>query len=196
MTYTELKANVAAWLNRSDLTSVIPTFIELAEERLRDLRLHRFTTSTTLTVPAGQDYVALPTDFLELRSLVSGSEDWHNCTPDRLARLTELGTDEKAFSISNGRINLAYAPDADLDLSVSYYASLAALSDSNPSNWVSLNHPGVYLWASLAEAASYVVNDAAEAKFDSKFARSVELLRQQDVIAATGQMFQPSPEGF
>ena len=40
MTYSELKSNIADWLNRSDLTSVIPTFISLAENRLnRQLRV-------------------------------------------------------------------------------------------------------------------------------------------------------------
>jgi len=30
-TYTELKASIADWLNRSDLTAAIPDFISLAE---------------------------------------------------------------------------------------------------------------------------------------------------------------------
>jgi len=39
MTFDELKTNIADWLNRTDLTSVIPTFITLAEARLnRQLR--------------------------------------------------------------------------------------------------------------------------------------------------------------
>ena len=32
-TWTELKASVAEWLNRSDLTSKIPEFIALAERK-------------------------------------------------------------------------------------------------------------------------------------------------------------------
>jgi len=36
--YTDLLASVATWLNRTDLTSVIPDFVTLAEERIaRDL---------------------------------------------------------------------------------------------------------------------------------------------------------------
>jgi hypothetical protein len=30
-TYTDLKTSIASWLNRDDLTSVIPDFISLAE---------------------------------------------------------------------------------------------------------------------------------------------------------------------
>ena len=38
-TYTELKASLADWLNRSDLTTTIPDFISLAEAQIeRQLR--------------------------------------------------------------------------------------------------------------------------------------------------------------
>ena len=38
-TYAELKASVADWLNRSDLTSAITDFVSLAESQMeRDLR--------------------------------------------------------------------------------------------------------------------------------------------------------------
>ena len=38
-TYAELKTAIASWLNRDDLTSVIPDFIALTEAALnRDLR--------------------------------------------------------------------------------------------------------------------------------------------------------------
>ena len=33
MNYGELKANIAAWLDRTDLTDKIPTFISLAEAK-------------------------------------------------------------------------------------------------------------------------------------------------------------------
>ena len=38
-TYTDLQSSVADWLNRSDLSAVIPTFIQLAEAKFnRELR--------------------------------------------------------------------------------------------------------------------------------------------------------------
>ena len=41
-TYTELKAAIADWLLRDDLTSVIPTFISLAESQFqREIRDYR-----------------------------------------------------------------------------------------------------------------------------------------------------------
>lgn len=40
-TYSELQVSIADWLNRSDLTSVIPDFIELVDARLNRLQLTR-----------------------------------------------------------------------------------------------------------------------------------------------------------
>ena len=50
-TYTELKASIADWLNRSDLTAAIADFISLAEAQIeRTLRTRQMLTRTTLTV--------------------------------------------------------------------------------------------------------------------------------------------------
>ena len=64
-TYTELKAAIADWLLRDDLTAVIPTFISLAEADIsRNLRHWRMEERVTLSV-SGQ-YTDLPDGFLEV----------------------------------------------------------------------------------------------------------------------------------
>ena len=66
--YGELKTNVADWLNRSDLTSVIPTFIDGVHSKLnRDLRVRQMVQRATASVDA--EYSALPADFLEIRDI-------------------------------------------------------------------------------------------------------------------------------
>ena len=50
-TYSELKTTVANYLGRSDLTSVIPDFIRLAETRLqRELRTRQMLNSATASM--------------------------------------------------------------------------------------------------------------------------------------------------
>ena len=67
-TYTELKASVADWLNRTDLTTEIPDFISLAEAQMeRTLRTRQMLTRTTLTVDS--EFETTPADFLEVRAL-------------------------------------------------------------------------------------------------------------------------------
>jgi hypothetical protein len=79
-TYTDLKTSVANYLERDDLTAVIPDFITLTENRLnRDLRVRvnlvRATTSTT----AGTEFYDLPSDLIELRNIT------YNTTNDSYA---------------------------------------------------------------------------------------------------------------
>jgi hypothetical protein len=66
-TYTELKAAVASWLARADLTSTIPDFITLAEAKLnRTLRTRQMEQRSTATAT---EYMELPTGFIELRNI-------------------------------------------------------------------------------------------------------------------------------
>jgi len=63
-TYTELKASVADWLNRTDLTTIIPDFIALAEAQIeRTLRTRQMIVRTTASIDT--EYSAVPADFLE-----------------------------------------------------------------------------------------------------------------------------------
>ena len=64
-TYTALKASVAAYLARTDLTDQIPDFITFAENRLRrELRIRQMLKTVTATTTAADGTVGLPTDFL------------------------------------------------------------------------------------------------------------------------------------
>jgi len=68
--YSDLKTTVANYLARSDLTSVIPDFIRLAEERLRrDIRTRQMLIVATASTTGGDSTVGLPTDFLEMRDI-------------------------------------------------------------------------------------------------------------------------------
>src|SRR3954471_22204853 len=75
--YTDLLASVASWMNRTDLGSVIPDFVTIAEGRIaRDLRVRKQLTSTTLSTSASTRLVALPTDWLEFENVsIAGSPE-------------------------------------------------------------------------------------------------------------------------
>ena len=64
MTYAELKSNIANYLNRSDLTSYIDTFIDSTEAELnRRLRTKEMIKRATAT--ADSQYLTVPTDWQE-----------------------------------------------------------------------------------------------------------------------------------
>ena len=64
MNYSELKTNIASFLNRSDLTSDIDMFIDQTEGELnRILRTADMVKRATATADA--QYLSLPTDWLQ-----------------------------------------------------------------------------------------------------------------------------------
>jgi hypothetical protein len=68
--YTDLKATIASYLARSDLTAQIPDFIQLAETRLRrELRIRQMLKVVTTATVAGDSTVELPSDYLQMRDL-------------------------------------------------------------------------------------------------------------------------------
>jgi hypothetical protein len=68
MTYAELKSAIADFLNRQDLTSVIPTFIQLAEASInRTVRHRRMLSRATATLTS--QFTDLPDDFLEAKNI-------------------------------------------------------------------------------------------------------------------------------
>jgi hypothetical protein len=70
-TYSDLQTSIANYLARSDLTSIIPDFITLAENRLRrELRIRQMLKSVTTSTVSGDATVELPSDFLEIRDFV------------------------------------------------------------------------------------------------------------------------------
>lgn len=186
MTYTELVANITAFLDRQDLSAVAPTFIALAEERFnRTLRLNALTAQTTLTVLAGNSSVALPADYREGRALAGADyETWQQVTPERLAELKSFGDQDTCFSIFGGSLQIPYEVDADKALTLTYWTKIPALTVSNTTNWLSLNHPGVYLWACLAEAAIYTVNPQQGAVYENRAAQAIAELQASESAAA------------
>jgi hypothetical protein len=68
--YTELKTAVANWLDRDDLTARIPEFIALAEARFnRVLRIRAMESKQTASTVAGQQNLALPARFVQMRNV-------------------------------------------------------------------------------------------------------------------------------
>ena len=67
--YSELKSSLADWLNRDDLTSVIPDFISLAEAQMeRRLPTQKMVKRADATLDTA--FSALPSDFLSAKSLI------------------------------------------------------------------------------------------------------------------------------
>ena len=174
-TYTELKASVADWLNRSDLTAAIPDFITLAEARLARHPAVQYEKRGTITVDA--EVETLPSDCLEVRSLAFDDTVRHRpieiVSPELLpawrATLGETGAPSVAAVTSNGtELQLSPTPDTAYVLKIVYLTAFTPLSSTVATNWVLTSHPDLYLFGSLVEAAPYLKDDERIAVWQSK----------------------------
>jgi hypothetical protein len=189
-TYAELKASVADWLNRSDLTSAITDFVSLAEAQMeRTLRTTQMITRATATIDA--EYNATPGDFLEARTF---KMDTNPVTPlqfetiDSLDNLlTQYTSSGKPlfFGIVGLQIRVVPIPDSSYTGELIYYSKLAKLSTSNTTNWLLTKAPDVYLYGSLLQAAPYLQDDARIQVWAGLYQRGIEELQIADERGAT-----------
>ena len=164
-TYAELKTSIANWLDRSDLTDVIPDFIALAETRhKRDFKIRRMETRVTANTIANTEYYTLPDNYIAMRNIKLNTDTktpLEFLTPeimDRLQAGSSVGK-PKAYSIKGNTIQLRPIPDGVYEIEIAYYKTFTALSDSNTTNDMLTHHPDAYLYGALVEAEPYLQND-------------------------------------
>ena len=180
MTYAELKTAIANYLNRSDLTSDIDTFIDNVEAELnRRLRTKDMIKRATAT--ADSQYLTVPTDWIEAINVEITSNDF---SPLFQQSIESLDVYRKSNNNSTGQpiyfamvddsIELAPTPDAEYTLQLTYYAKISALSDSNTSNFVSVSHPDVYLYGALKHASIFLMEDERIPMFTQQFEKAFD----------------------
>lgn len=190
-TYAELKTSIGDWLNRSDLTSVIPDFISLAEAQIeRTLRARQMIVRANASFDA--QYGAVPADFLETKSLKLTSTNPQ--TPLEFLSIDAL--DQKAaeytasgkprfFGVVGGQLRIVPTPDSTYTTELTYYAKLSKLSTSNTSNWLLSSSPDIYLYGSLLQAAPYLQDDARIQTWATLYERALNDLQTADDRSAS-----------
>ena len=183
--YSELKTAIASWLDRTDLTDIIPDFIALAETRhKRDFKIRRMETRVTTNTIAGREFYTLPDDYIAMRNIKLNTDPktpLDFLTPEIMDRLnagSSRGT-PKAYTIKGNNIELRPLPDGVYEIEVSYYKHFAALSDSNTTNDMLTHHPDVYLYGALVEAEPYLQNDKRIQVWQGYYDRA-----KQDIITS------------
>lgn len=166
-TYANLKTEIANYLNRSDLTSYLDTFIDLAESRhARDLRVREMEAVDTsiITVSGTQSYT-LPTGYLEMRYVMYQSNPYQflaYMTPPDFFRVYNEGEGSGTptyYTIVSNKIYLGNMPDAAQTLELGMFKRPTALSDTNTSNDILNNFPDLYLYAALSESSPFLMAD-------------------------------------
>jgi len=188
MTFTELQSNIADWLNRTDLTSVIPTFIALAEARL-NRQLRTTNQYTRADISTSDQYLSMPSDFLEMRHIRITSPKERDLVEIAAHQINEytdsnfiasLADSYPRYYVYGNALRIIPTPAQSITYEMFYYAKVPALSASNASNWVSTSHPDAYLYYSLLQASPYLGEDERIAIWQSQAERAVAEIQAAD----------------
>lgn len=186
MNWGQIKATVAAYANRTDLAAMMPTFLELAEQRIYNggaegevppLRLSNMLTTVN---PAS---LALPADFIEMKRVSAVMDGTYKKALD-FKPLEVMASQETAsgqptyYSLQN--TTLVYAPTFSFPVEIIYYARFPALVADADTNWLTNNASTAYISAMLIEVGYYLRdNDLAQREL-ARFASSVNAMQAQD----------------
>lgn len=160
--FADLVAAVADYLNRSEITDRIPTFIQLAEARFnRLIRAPEMETAQAIEIDGD---LLLPDDLLELRAVRiaagAGREaPLEQVTPAEYRRLAQAPGCPGRYVLQQGRMRFTPPPDGRYTVTIDYYARLPALSAELQTNWLLDRHPDLYLFSALAHSETFIGTD-------------------------------------
>ena len=180
--YAELQTAIANFLARTDLNSVIPDFIQLAEARInRELETREQEKRSQATLVAGDEYIALPTDLREVREVKLNTSP---ITVLNYASQSSLDSTYSGnglgkplgYSIVGKEMKLRPVPDSAYTAEIVYIGNVDALSAvSTPTLF--LRSPDLYLYGALTEAYIYLLDEQIAAQYDEKFTRGINEVR-------------------
>ena len=174
-TYDDLKAAVADWLDREDLAGRTGDFITLAEARLNRLMgFSALTARAELEAAPGQAELAGPEDLRDILALTR---------PDGTAR---------GHRLQGGRIRLVPPPEAPERLVLDYRAR-PRLSEAAPTNAVLAEHPDLYLFGALSEAAPFLRDGEMLAVFAARLDAALTEARMREARRNPPAPLRPDP---
>lgn len=165
-TFSSLKTSIADFLNRDDLTAVIPTFITLAEADF-NRRIRHYEMEKRATAPITTKYSEAPENYLEsvrLQIIDGGTFPVELASNAQLMEMRRNVSDTAGrpayYSFIDGNFEMFPTPDQTYQTEMIFYEKIPALSDAATSNWILASHPDLYLYSALTHSAPYLGDDA------------------------------------
>ena len=187
--YTELQTAVGRWLQRTDLSTLIPDFIAMAEADFnRSLRLpgqivrEDFDVSGKWTALSG---LAAPiADIRSVKITASGvSRALEFIAPEQTHQFYVAGV-PKFYTRLGDELGVFPAPDGNYTLEVEYFRTIPALA-SNSTNFLLTQAPDLYLYRAVMEGAQYLHNPELLARVAPMFDRALSGIK----LEGSGKQF-------
>lgn len=183
--YSELQTAVSTWMHKGGLSAVIPDIIVMAESELnRRLLLKSMNEISDISTSTTSREVTFPSSMIELKSLAMTYSDGSQLEITQVPRddlidfINGTSGRPEAYSVTDV---IEFNRISDVVYTVkAHYLKGFSLSVAEPTNWLLTNHPDVYLYASLAEASSYLGNTSKIAIWTAKRDKAIaEVIRKE-----------------
>ena len=169
MTYAELTAAIKDYCQNTETNfgAAIDTFIKQAEQRIyRSVNLPVNRKNVAGTITDGNQYLAMPTDFLFPLSLTITSSSNQIFLINKDANFIRAtypnasteGVPKYYGVFASDTFIVGPTPNADFTTELHYYYEPASIVDTSPS-WLGTNADTVLLYGCLLEAYTYMKGD-------------------------------------
>lgn len=174
MNYGELKTNIASWIHKSNLTDIIPIFIEMARSRichdLESMHIEKRYSDTLVS-----EYTALPTDLIDIRSLKINNKKINYFTEDQIVQngYNSATGVEAIYTIVANELRVIGAPAA-AELEMVYRYIPVAMSADVDQDVILANYPQLYIYAAELEYLLWSENEDRAAKVVNYYRDAIE----------------------
>lgn len=180
--YSNLQDLVARYMDRDDLDADLANFIVIVEaEANRVLRAVNQETKTLWVID--QETFQLPADFRKLRKIhIEGNPDQPLTEISPVAAPILYDGSEgtpRSYWLEGRVMTLAPPPSESTTFRATYFTKIAPLTPDTPVNWLLEEHPDVYVWGVLREAAAYIRDPEAISFADQRFTNAIAQLQQE-----------------
>lgn len=200
--YASLQSAITDYLARSDLSTVITTFISQAEARIyRELRVAAMEKTASPTVTNGA--FPEPSDYLEMRNLYvtdpTGSfiNELERMSPFALRSRYQLQSAQgqpQYYAREAQNFILGPYPSGSYPVTMLYFARLPSLSATNTTNWLTSNNPDLIFAASMIEAGTYINDAQAVPYWEQRYqaiASSVTMMDRRERMSGSAPVMRP-----
>ena len=168
MNFGDLKTKAADYIKRTDLTAIVPTFIQIAQRKIE--RQYNFkymeTRATTASLEA---YLTMPARFKELIWFkVKDGDLYYGLTHTQPVHalslypdlISNIGRPAYVATMTNqNEFLIRPTPDKSYTFDIYYYNYSAELSADADTNWLTNNAWELLLYGAMIEAEIYMHND-------------------------------------
>ena len=175
--------------SESSFVSNIPTFVQLAEERIYNtVQIPAIRKNQTGALTAGNKYLTLPTDWLATFSLAAIDPTTQaqtfllnkdvNFIRESFPVPTDTGTPTHYAQFDQNTLILGPTPDLSYAVELHYYYYPESIVTATTS-WLGDNFETVLLYGSLREAYQYMKGEEdLTAQYEAKYQEALGLLKQ------------------